>query len=118
MYEGDYADDKKHGPGVFTWASGNIYKGDFLDDQRMGNGQMLWTDGSMYEGEWQAGIQHGLGRMIFPDGTVKEGVFEHNIFKYAVDSAQALATKGANAMQNAMRSTHASTGFTGGTDGA
>lgn len=114
MYEGDYENDKKHGQGVFTWASGNIYKGDFVEDQRMGNGQMLWTDGSMYEGEWVSGIQHGLGRMIFPDGNVKEGVFEDNVFKYAIDSNNTQTGKGLGAAQNAMRSTQASTGFTDG----
>lgn len=56
VYEGDYDNDRKHGKGVFTWASGNIYKGDYVEDERQGNGQMLWTDGSMYEGEWVAGI--------------------------------------------------------------
>ena len=38
IYEGDYFNDKKHGFGVFTWASGNIYKGDYKDDERNGNG--------------------------------------------------------------------------------
>jgi hypothetical protein len=38
IYEGDYINDKKHGFGVFTWASGNIYKGDYKDDERNGNG--------------------------------------------------------------------------------
>ena len=38
VYEGDYLGDKKHGKGVFTWASGNIYKGDYHEDERHGNG--------------------------------------------------------------------------------
>ena len=38
IYEGDYINDKKHGLGVFTWASENIYKGDYKDDERNGNG--------------------------------------------------------------------------------
>jgi len=38
VYDGDYLSDKKHGKGVFTWASGNIYKGDYHDDERHGNG--------------------------------------------------------------------------------
>jgi hypothetical protein len=34
VYEGDYINDRKHGKGVFTWASGNIYKGDYNEDER------------------------------------------------------------------------------------
>ena len=35
-YEGQYFEDKKHGLGVFTWASGNVYKGSYVDDERHG----------------------------------------------------------------------------------
>ena len=119
VYEGDYLGDKKHGKGVFTWASGNIYKGDYHEDERHGNGQMLWTDGSMYEGEWCRGIQHGIGRMIFPDGTTKEGYFENNVYKYAIGgnnpgAHSASSIKGNSSfsqIQHQMRSTKASSGF-------
>jgi hypothetical protein len=37
-YEGEYANDKKSGYGIFTWASGNIYKGNYFDDVRHGYG--------------------------------------------------------------------------------
>ena len=49
-YEGDYLNDKKHGMGVFTWASGNIYRGEYKNDEREGHGEMKWTDGSSYIG--------------------------------------------------------------------
>lgn len=83
-YEGDYHADKKHGYGVFQWASGNVYKGEYKDDERDGYGEMYWTDGSCYQGEWIRGIQHGYGKMIFPDGTKKEGYFENNVYKVKV----------------------------------
>ncbi|CDW80329.1 UNKNOWN [Stylonychia lemnae] len=79
-YEGDYKKDKKHGYGVFVWASGNTYKGQYKDDEREGNGEMKWTDGSCYIGDWIRGIQHGYGKIIYPDGTIKEGYFENNIY--------------------------------------
>ena len=79
-YDGEYSEDKKHGYGVFTWASGNVYKGYYKDDERDGEGEMHWTDGSSYNGAWVKGIQHGYGRMVFPDGIVKEGYFDHNVF--------------------------------------
>lgn len=80
QYDGEYAQDRKNGNGVFTWESGNVYKGSYVDDEREGYGEMFWTDGSIYQGEWKQGIQHGYGKMTFPDGTVKEGRFENNIF--------------------------------------
>eukprot|EP00826_Nyctotherus_ovalis_P065096 TRINITY_DN9560_c0_g1_i1.p1 TRINITY_DN9560_c0_g1~~TRINITY_DN9560_c0_g1_i1.p1 ORF type:complete len:260 (+),score=48.02 TRINITY_DN9560_c0_g1_i1:250-1029(+) len=81
MYEGQYYKDKKHGFGIFKWATGNIYRGQYKADEREGIGEMKWTDGSIYIGEWVAGIQHGYGRMYFPDGTVKEGLFDSNVHK-------------------------------------
>ena len=47
-YEGDYTNDKKHGYGIFNWASGNTYKGEYKEDERDGYGEMRWTDGSIY----------------------------------------------------------------------
>lgn len=35
-YVGDYKNDKKHGKGVYTWASGNVYKGEYWEDERNG----------------------------------------------------------------------------------
>jgi len=80
-YEGEYKRDKKHGYGIFHWASGNLYKGNFKDDERHGRGIMIWTDGSTYDGEWERGIQHGMGKMSFPDGTEKEGYFQDNVYR-------------------------------------
>jgi hypothetical protein len=79
-YDGEYFMDKKHGYGIFNWASGNVYKGNYKEDERHGYGEMYWIDGSIYKGEWVRGIQHGFGEMIFPDGTKKVGIFDHNTF--------------------------------------
>lgn len=49
-YEGEYHADKKHGYGIFSWASGNVYKGNYEDDLRCGYGEMYWGDGSYYKG--------------------------------------------------------------------
>lgn len=56
QYEGAYENDKKHGNGIFTWASGNVYKGSYVNDEREGEGEMRWTDGSVYIGQWMRGI--------------------------------------------------------------
>lgn len=85
LYEGQYANDKKEGFGIFKWASGNKYIGHYKNDKREGIGQMVWTDGSFYIGEWKEGIQHGYGCMYFPDGSVKEGLFDKNNYKGPID---------------------------------
>jgi len=81
QYEGDYLNDKKHGFGIFSWASGNIYKGEYFEDERHGFGEMVWTDGTKYIGEWCHGIQHGKGSMILENGIIKEGYFDCNVYK-------------------------------------
>jgi len=81
MYEGEYLKDKKHGFGIFKWASGNTYIGQYKGDERDGIGKMQWTDGSIYIGQWEKGIQHGYGIMIFPDGSIKKGHFNNNVYK-------------------------------------
>jgi len=87
-YEGDYYFDKKHGTGVFQWASGNEYKGSYEYDERQGYGEMMWTDGSIYKGMWNHGIQHGIGLMLFPDGIKKSGFFDRNIFREALQTIE------------------------------
>ena len=80
-YEGQYANDKKHGVGYFVWESGNTYAGNYKNDERSGYGVMRWTDGSVYMGIWDRGIQSGIGVMVFPDKHTRAGFFEDNVFK-------------------------------------
>ena len=37
IYDGQYADDKKEGYGIFKCASGNIYRGMYKNDEREGD---------------------------------------------------------------------------------
>jgi hypothetical protein len=34
MYQGEWKDDKKHGKGKYTYASGNVYEGEWKDDKK------------------------------------------------------------------------------------
>lgn len=52
VYEGEYANDRKCGYGIYKWSNGTIYKGNFLDDKRNGKGEIIWNDGASYVGEW------------------------------------------------------------------
>ena len=55
QYEGEFANDCKHGLGVFHWESGNRYHGHYVGDQRDGYGEMYWNDSSVYIGNWKEG---------------------------------------------------------------
>jgi hypothetical protein len=90
-YEGQYANDKKHGYGIFEWESGNVYNGKYVDDERHGYGVMRWTDGSTYLGTWESGIQQGIGVMIFSDGSRKAGLFDQNVFVRSVRTLEDIA---------------------------
>ena len=56
-YEGEYKNDKQHGQGKMTWASGDIYEGEYKNDKQHGQGKMTWADGTIYEGAWENGSQ-------------------------------------------------------------
>jgi hypothetical protein len=66
-YEGDWANNKKHGFGVRCYPTGNIYQGLWFNDERHGEGTMRWMDrDQMYSGQWQHGIQVcSLARMTY-----------------------------------------------------
>ena len=44
IYEGDYADDKKHGYGIFSWGDGRKYMGDWVNGKQHGNGIYINAD--------------------------------------------------------------------------
>lgn len=79
-YEGDFANDCKHGLGLFHWESGNRYHGHYINDQRQGYGEMFWNDGSVYVGHWSEGHQEGEGILRMPNGRIKQGIFHKNQF--------------------------------------
>jgi len=57
-YEGDFAEDHKHGWGIYTWGARSLYAGDryeggFAGDQRNGVGVYVWASGDSYAGPWK-----------------------------------------------------------------
>jgi hypothetical protein len=53
VYEGQWADDTRHGKGTMTYSSGNVYEGHWAADVRSGRGTMFYIDkGMRFDGEW------------------------------------------------------------------
>ena len=57
-YEGQFADDMRHGYGVYVWGprsawAGQRYTGQYVDDRRHGAGVYEWPDGRQLAGQWQ-----------------------------------------------------------------
>ncbi len=77
-FEGEYRNGKKHGRGVYVWASGNRYDGEWRDDKRNGRGVLVFGKGSRhtgdrYDGEWRDDKQHGRGIYVWASGTRYDG---------------------------------------------
>lgn len=57
-YDGEFADDRRHGTGDYTWSptgprSGERYVGSYRNDLRHGDGTYLWGSGDVYSGPWR-----------------------------------------------------------------
>ena len=44
-----------NGRGVFCWPDGRKYEGEYADDHKHGYGVFTWPDGKKYDGEWVDG---------------------------------------------------------------
>ena len=60
-YEGQWANDKANGFGIYNHVNGAKYQGFWKDDLQHGIGVETWVDTSKYEGEYSFGRKHGLG---------------------------------------------------------
>jgi len=57
---------------------GNYYSGEWANGKRHGYGVFTYADGSKYEGQWMNNWKHGDGRYTYADGTVYQGPFEND----------------------------------------
>lgn len=60
-YEGQWAENRKHGKGEFRWPGGASYRGSFASDQKHGIGVFKWADGIQWKGGFARDVQHGAG---------------------------------------------------------
>lgn len=56
MYEGEFLQNRFHGPGKFMFANGSVYEGIYINGQRHGRGKLLMADGSYYVGDWRNNV--------------------------------------------------------------
>ena len=72
-YIGSFANNARHGQGVYVWCDGRCYEGEFHHNQRHGQGTFTFADGAVYQGSFLKGRRHGYGRYNFPNGNSYEG---------------------------------------------
>lgn len=79
-YEGEVADNKRTGRGVYRFANGDRYEGEFVADQFMGRGVMQFANGDRYEGQFRGTAKQGDGVMVFANKDRYEGQFDDNVY--------------------------------------
>ena len=77
-YDGEWRNGDFHGRGVRTWANGDRYEGDFVEDKATGRGVYTYADGRRYEGDLVDLYFQGRGVMTWPNGNRYEGDFVRN----------------------------------------
>ncbi|XP_040143010.2 radial spoke head 1 homolog isoform X2 [Ictidomys tridecemlineatus] len=62
---GEWADDQRHGHGVYYYVNNDTYTGDWFAHQRHGQGTYFYADtGSKYVGTWVNGQQEGAAELV------------------------------------------------------
>ena len=67
-YEGGFADDRRHGKGMYTWGArspwaGERFVGDYAADEREGWGTYYWPNGDRFDGVWKHDRRYGSSVM-------------------------------------------------------
>jgi len=102
-FYGKRVDDKKSGPGIYYYLSGDIYDGEWANDlrdgfgtykyyktdekyvgqwkkdERFGTGTHYYKDGSRYEGKWVNDKREGPGKLFFKNGDVFDGDWRNDV---------------------------------------
>ena len=56
------------GKGVATYTNGDVFDGEFVDGKKQGPGKYTHLDGAVYEGAYDADVRSGLGRLTYASG--------------------------------------------------
>ena len=77
-YEGKWKDDRQDGIGTETWSDGTSYTGEFKSGQKTGEGKFKYGDGSHYAGSFYNNQLHGKGIYVWADGREYSGDWKNN----------------------------------------
>ena len=75
IYEGEFADDKINGFGIYTFKNKQKYKGQIVNGVFHGKGTYEWADGSYFIGQYVNRVREGIGEYKFSDGKIYKGPF-------------------------------------------
>jgi hypothetical protein len=78
-HEGEFANGRRNGRGVYFSRSGDRFAGGWRDEAYSGHGVYTFADGRRNEGAWADGRQNGSGVRWLPNGTVAEqGIYQND----------------------------------------
>ena len=72
-YEGSYREGWPEGHGVGNYANGTVYEGNWRKGRFDGKGTLRHGAGMTYEGDWKEGRRHGDGKLTLKGGATYEG---------------------------------------------
>ncbi|MGE0830760.1 MAG: hypothetical protein AB7O04_15605, partial [Hyphomonadaceae bacterium] len=71
-YEGEWANDKYEGLGIYMWRDSTRYAGELSNGAWSGYGVYTFDDDRKYEGQWVNNMYEGYGVLWNGDGTVSQ----------------------------------------------
>lgn len=76
-YEGEFANNMKHGNGKIIMSNGTTYDGNWENDTMSGQGKISFTNSiyKEFEGDFANGVMHGKGKMLMINGDTYQGDF-------------------------------------------
>ena len=75
VFDGTLQNGKRHGKGLFVWASGHRYQGDWVNDVASGTAKVDFVNGNHYEGAVDNGVPQDTGSMLYASGDRYVGRF-------------------------------------------
>ncbi|MEM6725979.1 MAG: caspase family protein [Bacteroidota bacterium] len=70
--------DCKNGTGTYTYYNGDVYEGEFADGKRHGKGKLTTKSGDVYEGDFKDNQYNGFGTLTSSKGETLSGVWSNN----------------------------------------
>lgn len=81
IFEGNWLNDKKHGPGELTLDNGDVFKGNWVNDELHGEVHQTTAVGDRFKGSFVDGKKQGFGVMEFASGHKYEGNWMNDKFQ-------------------------------------